>query len=60
MIENYAGKAYRNIAFGYKDISQEQFEKRDLTIQDDIDWFENDLIFYALCGIQDPLRPEIV
>lgn len=28
--------------------------------QEDIDFFENNLTFYAICGIQDPLRPEIV
>lgn len=60
VIKRYAEQAFRNITFAYKDISLEEFEKRDLNKQEDIDFFENNLIFYAICGIQDPLRPEIV
>jgi len=32
-------------------MSLEEYEKKDLTNQDDIDSLENELIFYSICGI---------
>jgi magnesium-transporting ATPase (P-type) len=60
VIKKYAELAYRNITFAYKDISLDEFKKKDLTKQEDVDFLETNLIFYCLCGIQDPLRPEII
>lgn len=58
-ITNYAEQAYRNITVAYKDVPLEEFQKKDLNSQEDVDWLENDLTFLAIFGIQDPLRPEI-
>jgi Ca2+-transporting ATPase len=55
-----AEKEYRNISIAYKDIILDDFEKvKNLNSDEDIDFLENNLIFVAICGIQDPLRPGI-
>jgi len=38
----------------------EEFNTKDLETDEDCDFIENNLTFSAICGIIDPLRPEVV
>ena len=60
VIHKFSSKALRAIGFAYKDMSMEDFNSKDLETDEDCDFIENSLTFSAICGIIDPLRPEVV
>lgn len=60
VIHEFASHAMRTIGFAFKDMSAEEFRTKDLETDEDCDFIENNLTFSAICGIIDPLRPEVV
>ena len=60
----FAGKCLRTILVAYTDYSREEFERtkanaNDFAKNEDKEILEQDLIFGAIFGIKDPLRPGI-
>jgi magnesium-transporting ATPase (P-type) len=52
VIVPWAKKAYRNLAFAYKDIKLEDFEKvKELATDEEIDFLETNLTFIGIAGI---------
>jgi Ca2+ transporting ATPase len=60
VIDHFAKQAYRTLTLGYKEIARDEYDSLDLTNEDAMDEFENDMTLVCIVGIQDPLRPEIV
>ena len=59
VISNYASRAYRTLGFAYKviDNEHENFYHHDGSVN--YGKLEDDLIFIAIFGIQDPIRPGV-
>lgn len=64
-IHSMASKCLRTLVLGYRDVTQEEFEaeknrEENETGTDGESIYTKDLIFHALVGIKDPLRPTVL